>query len=180
MRELWLDVPNYEDRYQVSNLGNVRSKDLWTRTRWEKKQFRPSHILTQHINRYGYKYVCLTDGKKKKNVSVHRLVMLAFVGESDLTVNHIDEDKTNNALSNLEYMSAEENRLYGTGTARREAGVKARRIPVESFDPNTGETIQKFDGVNETAKYGFAPQAVSRCCRGKLKTHHGYGWRRSK
>lgn len=180
MGELWLNVPNYEDRYQVSNLGNVRSKGVWTPTKGGAKQYRAGRVLKPMVNRYGYLYVCLSDGKHKKNKSIHRLVMAAFVGESELTVNHKDEDKANNALDNLEYLTAEENLQYGTGKARREAGVLVRRVPVESFDLKTGETIQRFDGVNETAKYGFSPQNVSHCCNGKLKSHHGYGWRRSK
>lgn len=178
MEEVWVRVPGYAGSYEVSNAGRVRSVDRKCPTKSGAMQTRKGRILKQQVNRYGYLYVTLCDGTKHRNTSVHRIVMSAFKGDSPLTVNHINEDKRDNRLENLEYMTAEENLAYGTGVARRIEGAKRTRTPVESYDLETGETVQRFDGVNETAKYGYSPQTVSHCCNGKNKSHRGLGWRR--
>ena len=178
MGEVWVRVPGYEDSYEVSDAGRVRSIDRYRPTKGGAMQLRKGRILKQTVNRYGYLYVSLSDNSKHRNVSVHRIVMSAFKGDSPLTVNHINENKLDNRLENLEYMTAKENLTFGTGIERRAEGVKRRRIPVESYDLETGETVQRFDGVNDTARYGYTPQTVSHCCNGRIKSHRGLGWRR--
>lgn len=178
MHEEWRDVIGYEGLYQVSNLGRVRSLDRWCPTKGGAKQLRKGKLVSIHVNRYGYEYVSLSADGKHKNASVHRLVLAAFVGESDLTVNHINEDKLDNRLCNLEYLSAKDNLNYGGARQRQMDGILSRRVPVECFDIETGETINVYAGVNEVRKYGFCPQSVSHCCNGKIKSHGGYGWRK--
>lgn len=91
--EKWVNVT---EKIQVSDTGLVRC----SKTHNYKKIF---------LNEKGYCCVyIMIDGKRRK-CKVHRLVMQAFVGESKLTVDHIDEDKSNNNLSNLEYVSNSEN-----------------------------------------------------------------------
>lgn len=92
--EEWKDVVGYEGRYQVSNLGRVRNKHYI--------------ILAPQLTHAGYYKVTLFDGKKKGKL-IHRLVMEAFVGQSELQVNHKDFNKINNQLSNLEYTTSKEN-----------------------------------------------------------------------
>lgn len=92
--EIWKDVVGYEGRYQVSNLGRVRNKE--------------GKILVPQLTRTSYYKVTLFNGKKKGKL-IHRLVMEAFVGQSDLQVNHKDFNKVNNCLSNLEYTTPKEN-----------------------------------------------------------------------
>jgi DNA-binding CsgD family transcriptional regulator len=108
--EIWKDIPNYEGYYQVSNLGRVKS------FKWGKER-----VLKFGLNRGGYYFVNLWKGGEAKTNSVHRLVMLAFFGESELYVNHINGVKTDNRLENLEYCSRSENtqHAYDTGLMDR-------------------------------------------------------------
>lgn len=89
--EHYVPVEGYKD-YEVSNLGNVRN----VRTRALVKLF--------DVN--GYKYACLGTGYQ---TGVHRLVAKAFLHETDIYVNHIDENRSNNRVDNLEWCSAQEN-----------------------------------------------------------------------
>lgn len=96
--EIYKDIPGYEGRYQISNLGNVKSL------------IRKGKFLSQSDNGRGYLKVRLFDNENKaKTWKVHRLVMLTFVGESEMTVNHKNGVKSDNRLDNLEYLSNEQN-----------------------------------------------------------------------
>ena len=96
--EHWKQIVNY-DNYEVSDLGNVRNKTT-------KK------VLRKAIQNSGYTIVSLRGNGKTYTCAVHRLVMEAFKPieqPSDYTVSHIDSDKTNNALDNLEWVKHSEN-----------------------------------------------------------------------
>lgn len=106
--EIWKDIPNYEGRYQVSNLGNVKSLS--------RKKFNgysmidvKEKILTLNNHRDGYLCINLSANNKRKHFFIHRLVMLAFNGESDLQVDHINGNKKDNTLLNLQYVTNREN-----------------------------------------------------------------------
>ena len=103
--EHWKDVPNYEGLYQVSNLGRVKSL-----------KFGKDKILKPQEGKRGYMKVGLWKEGERKYSYVHRLIMLAFVGESDLQVNHKNGVKTDNCLENLEYCTASENTLHAYDT----------------------------------------------------------------
>lgn len=100
--EIWKPIPGYEGDYEVSNLGRVK------RLRG-CKGFYANHISRGYTNRKGYWYASLTKNSHRKSCFIHRLVMMAFCGESDLQVNHIDGNKSNNCLDNLEYVTGQEN-----------------------------------------------------------------------
>ena len=109
MNEDWKDVliddGAYVGLYQVSNLGRVRSNPSAKR-----KGSKPGRILFQSTDNKGYKQVYLYKKSRQKTVKVARLVATAFLGDRDvLTINHIDGDKTNNSIANLEYVSNKEN-----------------------------------------------------------------------
>lgn len=100
MEEIWKDIAGYEGLYQVSNLGNV-------------KNYLNNKILKTSSNGLGYLKLVLCKNKNKRTFYVHRLVMLAFVGfDKSKQVNHIDRNKLNNKLDNLEYVTARENMSY--------------------------------------------------------------------
>lgn len=100
MEEEWRDVVGYEENYQVSSLGQVRSKP---------RQKRPGRILKQ--NEQTYKCVSLSQNNIIKTHTVHRLVALAFIPNplNLQQVDHIDRNKLNNTISNLRWVSAAEN-----------------------------------------------------------------------
>lgn len=107
MTEIWKDIKGYEGLYQVSNLGRVKSLDIVDRLGRKHK----SNIKYQNDNGNGYLIVNLKHNGKQKNHLVHRLVAEAFIEnpENKKEVNHIDGDKLNNRVDNLEWVSRSEN-----------------------------------------------------------------------
>ena len=112
-KRIWKDIPGYEGLYQVSNTGKVRSLNY--------RGTGQTKILKQNITRYGYKTLALCKNGKDKRYFVHRLVAEAFIPNPNNLpyVNHKDEDKTNNAVWNLEWCTHEYNMNYGTINERR-------------------------------------------------------------
>ena len=111
MEEEWRDIPNYEGLYQVSNLGRVKSLARKT-NQTNKNRHVKERILCQSKNKYGYMTIVLRRDNKRFNHIVHRLLMSAFKGCSELPVNHIDGNKSNNIISNLEYCTYQENTIH--------------------------------------------------------------------
>ena len=164
MKEIWKDIKEYEGLYQVSNIGNVKSLN-YHRTKEEK-------IRKPKVDRDGYLTLMLCKNGKCKNLKVHRLVLMTFnpIDNMDkFDVNHKDEDKQNNCLSNLEWCDKSYNNNYGTRTQRTEK-------PVVQLDRNSNEIINVFNSAMEADRQGFDKGNISRCCNGKRKTHGGYKW----
>lgn len=111
MEEVWEDIPGYEKIYQVSNLGRVKSLSRKT-NQTDKIRIIKEKILKQQVTMFGYKVVTLRKNNKRKEYKVHRLVLYSFLGVSDLIVNHIDSNKQNNVLENLEYCTYSENTFH--------------------------------------------------------------------
>jgi hypothetical protein len=110
--EIWKDIPDYEGVYQVSNFGNVKSLERYVVGGKGKRQLVPERILKQTSDSYGYRVVSLCDsvaGKSTKVKKVHRLVLRAFIGDSDRMGCHGDGDTANNYLTNLRYGTAQDN-----------------------------------------------------------------------
>lgn len=110
MNEIWKDIEGYEGIYQVSNFGNVK---VLRREIWNGKGIRiqEEKILKQSTNMWGYCIVTLTKNSVRLPHKVHRLVAKAFIPnyENKEQVNHIDGDKTNNHVENLEWNTRQEN-----------------------------------------------------------------------
>ena len=105
MKEEWRTIPTFE-KYEASNLGRVRHK-------------KTGRILRPNRNEKGYRHVVLyrKDKRDKHTVGVHRAVALAWLPTDDytMTVNHKDENKENNCVSNLEWLKNAENICYSQG-----------------------------------------------------------------
>ena len=169
--------------YLVTSHGRVLSlKDNHGNDR--VKELKPQKF------RIGYMYVNLYKNGKMNSKTVHRLVAQAFIPnpENKTEVNHIDEDKTNNQVSNLEWMSAKENRNHGTrneragkaisktnGDGRRKGINNPRARAVVGFKIN-GCGIKYYKYIRECEKDGFDQPAITKCCKGKYKSHKGYIW----
>src|SRR5699024_3427501 len=104
------DIPSYEGLYQVSNLGRVKSLSRYKKAGLHKRWC--EEMILKLTNSNGYKCVGISNESGSKKVYVHRLVMEAFEGKSELQVDHIDRDKSNNNLSNLRYCTPRENDHY--------------------------------------------------------------------
>lgn len=109
-KEIWKDIPNFEGLYQVSNLGRVKSleKKVWNRYQFIKKE---EKMLKYGNTPKGYYTVKLYKNSTHCNKKIHRLVAEAFIPnpEGKPQVNHIDGNKKNNNVENLEWCSNKEN-----------------------------------------------------------------------
>lgn len=179
--EIWKPIEGYEGRYEVSNLGRVRSLDMVLPVfvnGVHATRVRRGVIRRQHIGHAGYHYVLLRGGKRDKNFRVHRLVAAAFVPNplNLPEVNHKDEDKSNNRSDNLEWCTSKYNHNYGTTIER--AADKIRR-PVYQMTMD-GEIIRRFDSVTAAEKAtGISTSQISGCCRGDygFKSARGFRWK---
>ena len=164
MLEIWRDIPGYNGRYQVSNLGNVRTKD-YNHTGVTK-------LMQFSENGRGYLQVCLTKNNKRRSVRIHRLVAECFIDNPDNlpAVNHIDENKHNNNVNNLEWCDNDYNSHYGTAIKRRSKAVQQIL---------NNRVINQFDSISDAArKTGIDRGHIGDCCRQKAhyNTAGGYKW----
>lgn len=160
MKEIWKDIQGYEGLYQVSTLGRV-------------KRVTTGRILKGSKDKDGYLMVRLSKNNIKSDKAIHRLVAQAFIPnpENKLEVNHIDENKTNNSLYNLEWMTRKENINHGT---RNERASKSNSIPIIAINIKNGES-QEFYGACECARQlGLYQQHISAVLNGKQKQTKGY------
>ena len=160
MKEIWKDIARYEGLSQVSSLGRV-------------KRVTTGRILKSGKITGGYLLVSLYKNNTKSNKYIHRLVSESFIPnpENKSQVNHIDEDKTNNSLDNLEWMTAKENVNHGT---RNERSRKTKSIAIIATNTTTGES-QEFYGTNECARQLWLdPSSITKVLKGKLNHTGGY------
>lgn len=184
MKEIWKDVHGYDGLYQVSNTGRVRKLRFINNRVNKEKTF----LITPQLLDTGYYKVMLYNDGKYKNALVHRLVACAFIPEETgrTYVNHKDGNKTNNVVTNLEWCTQSENNRHAYRTGLRSAPATGRfgadsykAIPVEMLDKDTGKVICRFGSLIDAAKYVGAKKSchICSCCKGKLKTAYGHGWR---
>lgn len=165
--EEWKDIIGYEGLYQVSNLGRVKALER----KYEHRTY-PSIILKLRKDTSGYLQAFLYKNNKRKAWLVHRLVAINFIENQNnyKEVNHIDEDKTNNQVNNLEWCDRNYNVNFGNRTLNTE-----RKI--EQYDLQ-GNLIKKWNSISEASrKLHIACSGISACCRGVNKTCNGYVWK---
>ena len=127
IEEIWRPVVGYEGLYEVSNLGRVRSLDMYVKVGYGNYRLHKGKVLSPTKNKNGYLKVNLYCNGKQKTIDVHRLVTEAFLPNPDNLpqVNHKDEDKTNNRVENLEWCDHKYNMNYGTRNIRaKETAIK--------------------------------------------------------
>ena len=176
MSEVWRDVKGYEGLYQVSSDGRVKSLERTYIDKIGRERYVKERILKPVIDRYGYLLVSLYAGGKQKNHTVHRLVCEAFHENPDYKpqVNHINEIKTDNRASNLEWATARENSNFGT---RNERLGKARSKPVAQYAQD-GELIKVWPSTMEVERQaGFSNGNISQAANGKYKHAYGFIWK---
>ena len=160
------------NNYQVSNLG--RMMILNYRNTGKAKLMEPSECTN------GYLEVGLSKNKITKTFLVHRLVAETFLEnpENLPEVNHIDEDKTNNRVDNLEWKSHKGNCNHGTRNKRiTKANTNGKCSKKVLQFTKFGEFIREWSSTRECERNGFAQSAVAACCRGKQKSAYGYIWK---
>lgn len=166
VNEIWLPVPKWEDLYEVSNLGNVRS-------------IRKNKLLKPSLTYRGYLLVGLSKKHTRETWLIHRLVATAFIPNPNNLeqVNHVDGNKLNNILGNLEWCTRLQNVAHARqiGLVNSDKGNKP--IPIIQYDKEMVQ-IQTFESGIEAAKTtGFFQSGINHCLKGRLKTYKGYVWR---
>ena len=174
--EVWRDIPDYEGLYQASNLGRIRSLDRIDRL----GRFKSGKVLKPSFNHNGYNIITLCG----KTFRLNRLIYSVFKGDipEGYEVNHIDENKENNSVSNLNLMTPKENTNWGTGIERqimkRVNGKKSK--PVLQYDLE-GNFIKKYPSISEAQRItGVFKANIIKCCKGKQNKTGGYKWRYEK
>lgn len=171
--EVWADIPGYEGLYQVSTYGRVRSLDHYGFF-GKNLVLHEGKILLPTVGNNGYAHVMLYPGRKR--VMIHRLVAEVFLSNpyGKREVNHKDENKLNNKVENLEWLTSKENANYGT---RNERITKSKIFKkVFMFDLN-GNFIKKFESATAAAKdIGGKRGNIVGCCYNKQKTAYGFKW----
>lgn len=187
LNEVWKPVKLHKGLYEVSTFGRVRSVER------NVKLSRIGTIVNRHLNpcllkpnimKIGYVSVQLSKNGKAKLHLVHRLVAEAFIPNPHeyKYVNHKDEDKTNNNVSNLEWCSQEHNSNWGTALIKSMSKNRNRKdlsIKVAMID-KVGKVIRKFESMNDASRIMHIHSAiVSAICSGKRKApdKNGYYWR---
>lgn len=194
MTEIWRDVKGYEGLYQVSNIGRVRTLAHITNGKPQRAMIRKA----VRNAKTGYLYVSLSKNGIAKNVTVHRLVAIAFVDnpEGKQTVNHKNENKCDNRAENLEWMTLPENLRYGTHDERArlnrpdmsgdkhfnygkfgsEATThKGRVIGVNIHD---GSVVEFDTAATASRVLGLSSGQLCDHLKGRYKSCGGYRWRR--
>lgn len=110
MQEIFKDIPGYKGKYQVSNMGRIKSlsRKIWI-AKNKRYGIKKERLLKPLKKRTGYLFVCLYKNKKGKYKTIHRLVLRTFNGKSKLQCNHKNGIKIDNRLENLEYCTPSEN-----------------------------------------------------------------------
>ena len=180
------DFPNYE----VSDIGEV-------------KNIKTGKCLKPKKSRYGYLRVTLCNDGFQKTMGIHRLVAIAFIPNPNRkpTVNHKNEEKTDNRIENLEWATNAEQNRYGTRTARAMAHTDWKnrtskmdyKAIAEKHDYSSpkmcgrkmvdvyqnGRFIKRFDSQKEASKEtGVSVSKVSACANGIKKSCKGYEFQR--
>ena len=167
--EIWKPVVGFEGRYEVSNLGNIRSLNYHRKKGLTK-------ILSQFPDKGGYMRVRFCEHGRMFTAKVHRVVAESFLPnpEGKREVNHIDGNTKNNALSNLEWVTPSENMRH----AYQRGAVKLPRVfPVEQIDL-AGNVVREWSSARQAGlELGFDPSVITKCCKGKLNKTHGFMWR---
>lgn len=173
--EEWRAVVGHEDRYEVSNLGRVRSLRF---TKKFHKAYDPSKflILKESLNHAGYPRHSLRQSPTKRQPwSVHQLVAQAFLEKlnpNQTQVNHKDGNKLNNRVDNLEWVTPHENVIHAMRTGLHSKVEK----PIVGWNEDNNGLYFKAQWVGE--RFGFPAGDVAKVINGVNKTCKGYYWER--
>lgn len=175
--EIWKDILNYEDLYQVSNLGNVKRKKGY--------QSKTERMLVHTNNGFNYLSVNLSKNGKKTRFYIHRLVATAFLDnkENKEEVNHIDGVRTNNKLTNLEWVTRSENHHHRYQVLKQRGvnygktgGLNWNSKKVNQLDLD-GNIVNTYPAVMEAMrKTGICESNIRGVIYGRSKTAGGYKW----
>jgi hypothetical protein len=183
--EIFKKISGFEGKFLISNKGNVKRESYKTRNR-HGEYFISEKNKKKTISRSGY-YVCSLAGK---TFLVHRLIALAFIPNPNLSkydcINHIDGNKLNNNLDNLEWCDRKQNNIHAYKTELKKGYWKGK----SGFLNHSSKRVEKYDlNMNLLCVYGSASEAarfcklhqssISKCARGERSKYAGFIWKYS-
>lgn len=171
IEEQWMEIKGYNGKYQVSNLGRVKSEKRMVSFGLIKREVKEK-ILKPCSNGNGYLYVSLGRGVENRRY-IHRLVAEAFIANPNNypQINHKDENRNNNSVDNLEWCDAKYNCNYGTHRQKRYK-------PVTQYSLKN-KYIKTWPSIKEASIFfnGKSRSHIGSCCSGKKTTAFGYKWK---
>lgn len=171
--EIWRIYPEF-NFIEVSNLGRVRSKDRYVPSKNGGKRLARGHVLKQYRERGGYMRVKFKVNGETKSILVHRAVAICYIPNPDNLpeVNHIDNNRTNNTVSNLEWCTRQYNQDYKKNFGTSPAQIQGR--PVFAVNLKTGKVL-RFETQSEAARQlGIPSSNINMVIKGKMNTAGGY------
>lgn len=175
MTENWKDIKGFEDYFQVSDLGRIKSKDRYVRVCGGGKRLVKSKILAPVKCKNGYLEAQISLNGKRHIFLLHRLVAMHFIENPNNLpeVNHKNENIEDCRVENLEWCTSKYNANYGT---RNERCAEKQRKVVNQLDQD-GSFIKQWVGISNVEKeLGIPAECIIRCCKGIYKTSGGYKW----
>lgn len=190
MIEIWKDIPQYEGRYQASNLGRIKSLPRHIR-QWNRTIMSKELIMKQQKDKSGYAYVIID----KHLCLVHRLVGMAFLPNPKETINHKNGNKSDNRVENLEWATRSENTRHAYDVLHRKGSLagkkgelspnfgkrgKQSRLSKSIIQIEDGKTVAAFDSMREAERAtGIHHAQISAACKGTRPHAGGFQWRLS-
>lgn len=173
MEEVWKEVPRYGGAYLISNFGNLKSTQRYVERKGSLCLVK-ERLLSKVVNHKGYIEYQITYNKKHSSEKAHRLVAMAFIPnpENKPFVNHIDGNKQNNHVENLEWCTNQENITHAY---HHRLIKRCKRIAQYDLQMNLIK-IWETSGDIERAGLGTSSH-IHEACHGKRSQHHNYIWR---
>lgn len=174
MSEFWKPITGFEDLYEVSSIGRVRSNDREVGHRWGGRAIKRGKVLAPRADKDGYLFVSLCTNGVSVNAKVHRLVAKHFLPASDLAeVNHRDFKKTNNVAPNLEWVTRKANQRHASTGGKFAAMHNPRRA--KKLTPELAAQIRavRADGMTFAAigaQFGISAPTALKVARGEIWT----------
>lgn len=188
---MWEPIPGLEGLYSANEYGEIKSEDRpvdFYASNRRIKYIKKGRVLKQTKNSKGYLCVSIHKDGKQRVIESHLLIAKTFLPnpENKPQVNHIDGNKKNNCIENLEWVTARENLLHAFRTglnpgSRPWAGITGkdhiRSIPIIMCSMS-GEEIREFDSLTQAANFiGVSSSHISQCAKGKRNLCGGYKWK---
>ena len=176
MKEEWKEIPGYEGLYEASSLGRIRSMDKTIKTYNGGSYIRAGMEKKPCVNKSGYFRLNLCKDGISKSCLVHRLVAKAFIpnGSNLPEVNHINENKLDNRIENLEWCSYQYNMNWGY---HNENVGRTNGKPVVQFTIEETKVKEYYSSYEASRMTGITEQSINLCCLGRRQHAGGFRWK---